>query len=121
MFLIDLFGGTESCQPLEESNRKKGHTYYWDCHSYNPLTADVLYYIHFMTHKDSQRYEKVFTYDWRMWNAKELQDLLTDAGFKNISIFWEGVDKKGLGNGRFFKTNKAENCESWVTYITATP
>jgi hypothetical protein len=56
-----------------------------------------------------------------MWDAKELQDVLIDAGFKKVTIYWEGVDKKGLGNGEFYKTNKAENCESWVTYISALP
>lgn len=121
LFLIDLFGGTDTCQSLEEKNRKNGHTYYWDCHSYNPLTADVLYYIHFKTHHDGIKHEKVFVYDWRMWNARELQDLLKDAGFKSVNIYWEGVDDKGLGNGVFKKTNKAENCQSWVTYISALP
>lgn len=121
MFLIDLFGGTETKKPLEEPSRKKGHTYYWDCESYNPLTGDVKYYIHFKTHKDQVMHKKVFVYDWRMWDAKELQDVLKDAGFKNIKIYWEGVDRKGLGNGKFFETDKAENCESWVTYICAIP
>ena len=121
LFLIDLFGGTETRKPLEEPSKRKKHTYYWDCESYNPLTAEVKYYIHFKTHKDNVMHRKVFEYDWRMWDAKELQDILKEAGFNNISIFWEGVDKKGLGNGHFFKTNKAENCESWVTYICATP
>ena len=121
LFLIDLFGGTETCQKLEEPSKRKDHTYYWDCHSYNPLTADVLYYIHFKTHRDQVKHEKVFVYDWRMWNARELQEILTDAGFKKVNIYWEGVDKKGLGNGVFTKTNIAENCESWVTYIGAIP
>jgi hypothetical protein len=106
---------------LEESSRRKDHTYYWDCESYNPLTAEVKYHIHFKTHKDGVKHNKVFTYDWRMWDAKELQDVLKDAGFKHVHIYWEGVDKKGLGNGVFFKANKAENCESWVTYICAIP
>ena len=121
MFLIDLFGGTETRKPLEEANRRKGHTYYWDCTSYNPLTAEVMYYIHFKTHHDQVKHEKVFSQDWRMWDACELQEVLADAGFKKTHIYWEGVDKKGLGNGEFYKTTKAENCESWVTYICATP
>ncbi len=118
-FFIDLFGGTEARQPLEESVKHKTHTYYWDCDSYNPLTAECQYYIHFK--KDQVKYEKVFQYDWRMWDARELQDVLEDAGFKQTHIYWEGVDKDGLGNGVFSRTTKAENCESWVTYICATP
>lgn len=121
-FFIDLFGGTETRKPLEESNRHKSHTYYWDCDSYNPLTAEAQYYIHFKTHKDQVKHEKVFSYDWRMWDAKELQDVLIDAGFKSTHTYWEGVDKKdGTGNGVFKQSMKAENCESWVTYICAIP
>lgn len=120
-FFIDLFGGTQARQPLEESAKHKNHTYYWDCDSYNPLTAEVKYYIHFKTHKDQVIHRKVFTYDWRMWDARELQDVLKDAGFKEANIYWEGEDKDGSGNGVFSRTNKASNCESWVTYICAIP
>jgi len=120
-FFIDLFGGTETRKPLEESVKHKGHTYYWDCDKYNPLTGEVQYYIHFKTHKDQVKHQKVFSYDWRMWDARELQDVLSDAGFKTTHIYWEGVDKDGTGNGVFKQATKAENCESWVTYICALP
>jgi SAM-dependent methyltransferase len=119
-FFIDLFGGTEARQELEESVKHKNHTYYWDCAKYNPLTAECLYHIHFKT-KDGVKHEKAFTYDWRMWDARELQDILEDAGFSKLHIYWEGVDKDGTGNGKFKKSTKAENCESWVTYICAQP
>ncbi len=119
-FFIDLFGGTETRKPLEESVKHKTHTYYWDCNSYNPLTAECKYYIHFK--KGTTKFEKVFTYEWRMWDARELLDILQDAGFGSTHIYWEGVDKEGLGNGVFYRSTKAEeNCESWVTYICATP
>ncbi|MBY0414210.1 MAG: class I SAM-dependent methyltransferase [Bdellovibrionales bacterium] len=119
-FFIDLFGGTEARQELEESVKHKTHTYYWDCSKYNPLTAECLYYIHFKT-SDGIKHEKVFTYDWRMWDARELLDILEEAGFSKTHIYWEGVDKDGSGNGKFKKATKADNCESWVTYICAQP
>jgi hypothetical protein len=121
LFFIDLFGGTETRKPLEESNRFKSHTYYWDCDKYDPMTAECMYYIHFKTHKNQVKHEKVFSYDWRMWDARELQEVLADAGFKDIQIYWEGVDKEGLGNGVFKVAKTTENCESWVTYISARP
>lgn len=120
-FFIDMFGGTETRQELEESVVHKKHTYYWDCSKYNPLTSECLYYIHFKTHDDGIKHEKVFTYDWRMWDARELMDILEDAGFSKCHIYWEGVDKDGTGNGVFKKSLKADNCESWVTYICAQP
>jgi hypothetical protein len=121
VFFLDLFGGTDSRKEIEESNRHKNHTYYWECDRYNPLTADCLYYIHFKDHKTKVKHEKVFVYDWRMWDAKEIQDVLSDAGFSNIQIYWEGVDKNGEGDSKFKPTTKADNCESWVTYISARP
>lgn len=118
-FFIDLFGGTEARQELEEKVKHKSHTYFWDCDSYNPLTSEVQYYIHFET--KGVKYEKVFSYDWRMWDARELLDILEDAGFSKTHIYWEGVAKDGTGNGIFKKAKKADNCESWVTYICAQP
>lgn len=118
-FFIDLFGGSEARKVQVESAIHPGHIYYWDCAKYNPLTGEVLYHIHFKDKKTKKTYKKVFTYDWRMWDAKELLDVLADAGFKHTQIYWEGVDKNGDGNGVFYETQKATNCESWVTYIMA--
>ena len=118
-FFIDLFGGTETKMPREESVKHSDHTYYWDCDSYNPITGDVLYYIHFKTHRDGVKHEKVFKYDWRMWDMRELIDILEEAGFSKVHTYWEGFGKDGTGDGVYKKTNKAENCESWVTYLVA--
>ncbi len=121
MFFIDLFGGTDARKPSEESARHTGHTYYWECESYNPLTAECFYSIHFKDHKSGIKHKRVFTYDWRMWDNRELVDLLKSAGFSKVKTFWEGVDSNGDGNGVFRETLKADNCESWVTYIAAVP
>lgn len=119
VFFLDLFGGTDARKEIEESNRHRKHTYYWECDFYNPLTAECRYYIHFKKHDTKIKYEKVFTYDWRMWDAREILDILEDAGFTQNQIYWEGEDKNGEGDGKFRPTTKADNCESWVTYITA--
>ena len=120
-FFIDLFGGTEARKESLESIRHKGHTYFWECEKYNPLTAECFYSIHFKDHKSGIMYKRVFTYDWRMWDNRELCDLLKDAGFSKVKMFWEGVDRDGTGNGVFKESTKADNCESWVTYICAHP
>lgn len=119
VFFLDLFGGTDTRKELIESNKHKSHTYFWECESYNPLTAECMYYIHFLKHDTKVKYEKVFKYDWRMWDAREVQDILLDAGFSEIQIYWEGEDENGEGDGNFKATTKADNCESWVTYIAA--
>jgi len=116
-FFIDLFGGTEARKELVERQDHPNHSYYWDCESYNPLTEECLYKIHFK--KDGKKYTDVFTYDWRLWGAMELREVLEDAGFSQVVTYWEGTDADGSGDGKFYRSMKEENCESWVTYIMA--
>lgn len=121
LFFIDLFGGSDCCEPLEEATEHDDHTYYWDCDKFNPLTNEVLYYIHFKTHKDKVKHERVFTYDWRMWSPMELREIMYEAGFSKVDTFWEGTDDDGTGDGNFYVSEEEENCESWVIYMCARP
>ena len=116
-FFIDLFGGTDACQEMVEETEHDDHTYFWDCESFNPITSEVLYYIHF--EQEGVKYERVFTYDWRMWGLTELQDIMREAGFSKVVAYWEGEDGDGGGDGNFYPSTKEENCESWVTYLCA--
>lgn len=116
-FFVDIFGGTECGQELVEETEHDDHTYYWDCDRYNPLTNEVLYYIHFQTHDDGVKYDKVFTYDWRHWTPREVVDAMEEAGFSQVKTYWEGEDGEGGGDGEFYESTQEENCESWVTYI----
>ncbi len=121
MFIIDLFGGLEARQPLVEETEHDDFSYFWDCDRYNPLTQECFYAIHFSTKANQMKYENVFTYDWRLWGPRELRDILEDAGFSQTKIYWEGEDEDGTGDGNFYQTEYAENCDSWVTYIIAIP
>lgn len=122
-FFIDLFGGTEARDVCveETEDEEAGFTYFWDCDKYNPITHECFYAIHFKTHNDGKKYRNVFTYDWRLWGLAELREIMEDAGFSKTVAFWEGDDDDGTGDGEFYKTEEAENCESWVTYIMALP
>ena len=117
IFMVDIFGGTECRDSMVEETEHDDHSYFWDCDKYNPLTNEVLYYIHF--EQDGKRYDKAFTYDWRMWTVAEIKDIMLEAGFSKTITYWEGDDEDGDGDGNFFRTSDAENCESWVTYICA--
>lgn len=116
-FFVDIFGGTECAQELEEETEHDDHTYYWDCDRYNPLANEVLYYIHFKTHDDGVKYDRVFTYDWRQWTPREVIEAMEEAGFSQVKTYWEGEDGEGGGDGEFYESSVEENCESWVTYI----
>ncbi len=46
---------------------------------------------------------------------------MEEAGFSKTVGYWEGEDEEdGSGDGEFFATDEAENCDAWVTYIAAT-
>ena len=75
------FGGTETRQELVEETEHEAHSYFWDCDQFNPLTNECQYYIHFKV--DNTKYEKAFSYDWRMWTIPEIKEILVDAGFSN--------------------------------------
>ena len=62
-------------------------------------------------------HESVFKYDWRMWSIPEIKEIMLEVGFQDTLVYWEGTNKKGLGNGIFSKRKKGEACLSWIAYI----
>jgi SAM-dependent methyltransferase len=119
LFIIDAYGGSDSFREIEEERHLDGFTYVWDQNHYNPITGDVVNYIHFRF-PDGSQMRKAFTYHWRLWTLPELQEALADAGFRTSTVYWEGtVQKTGEGNGKFKPTRRGEACEGWIAYIVA--
>lgn len=118
VFILDCFGGSNCYEPNVEQTNHKSFVYYWDQDSYDPITNDAKFYIHFKRKGEKKR-EKVFEYDWRLWSIPELRDILTEVGFKKVHVYWEGTTKNGEGDGVFTKSQEGEVCESWVSYIAA--
>jgi len=121
IFVIDLHGGPESIQELEEETEMddESFTYVWDQDSINPITSEARLHIHFRF-PDGSEMTNAFTYDWRLWGLTELSDILADAGFSHTDCYWEGTDDDGeSGNGVFTKTKKGEACLSYVAYLVA--
>ena len=64
--------------------------------------------------------ERAFTYDWRLWTLPEITETLLEAGFADVSVYWEGTEEKtGEGNGIFTVTTRGEACEGWIAYLVA--
>ncbi len=120
LFLLDLFGGPDCQTEIEEETQHPNFSYYWDCQKFNPITNECMYAIHFKP-KGMKKQKDIFTYDWRMWSMAELREILIDAGFSKTYGYWEGDDGEGGGDGNFVRTEEAETCEAWVTYIAALP
>tara|TARA_B100000749_G_scaffold280897_1_gene280780 strand:+ start:56407 stop:57246 length:840 start_codon:yes stop_codon:yes gene_type:complete len=116
IFVVDCFGGSQCFEPNEEETEHKGYSYFWDQDSFDPVTNEAQFYIHFKRKGEKKR-EKVFSYDWRMWSIPEVREIMLEAGFKDTAVYWEGTDEDGEGDGEFTRVTKGEDCESWVAYI----
>lgn len=118
IFIIDCFGGSQCQEPNEEETEHGEFSYFWDQDKFDPVTNEALFHIHFKR-KGEKKKEKVFSYDWRMWSLPELCEVMSEVGFSNTHIYWEGTDKDGEGNGEFTRVTEGEDCESWVAYVAA--
>lgn len=121
VFFLDAFGGYEAAKELTEERECDGFTYIWDQYSFNPITSEMQCYIHFKT-DDGVEYNRAFSYYWRLWTLPELQELLMEAGFSQVEVYWEGTDEKtGEGDGQFISTEMGTADAGWVCYIVALP
>ncbi|HWA71442.1 MAG TPA: class I SAM-dependent methyltransferase [Polyangiaceae bacterium] len=119
IFLLDAYGGWESEEPmLEERAIAGGFTYVWDQHSFDPITHRVVNYIHFHF-RDGTKLERAFTYDWRYWTLPELKELLLEAGYRDVQVYWDTSDNDETEAYKVCRT--AENQPGWLAYLVAIP
>lgn len=112
LFFIDLFGGVSCYEPNEEVTDHGSFKYYWDQDCFDPITNYTKCHIHFKRKSERQKRQKVFSYDWRLWTLPEVKDVLEDAGFSKVHIFWE------MDSGELKKIkNSDEVCETWIAYF----
>lgn len=121
ILFLDFYGGYEAHQELEEKTKHKeqGFTYVWDQAEYNPITGECTNYIHFHF-KDGSKMKNAFTYTWRLWTMPEILDLLEECQF-NATVYWEGSDEDGEGNGVFEPTTQGEADAGWIAYLVCEP
>lgn len=117
LFLVDAYGGWEAQEPmLEPREIAGGFTYIWDQHSFDPITHEVVNHIHFKF-KDGTKMDKAFTYEWRYWTLPELQELLHEAGFSDVRVYWDQAEDEDDEDYRHAKS--AENQPGWLSYLVA--
>lgn len=119
MLVLDVFGGHEAFRPLKESRQCDGFTYVWEQAAFDPISHDMLCHIHF-ERDDGSQVSPAFSYDWRLWTLPEITELLTEAGFGQIQVYWEGVDSEtGEGNGHYEPATCGTPDPAWISYVTA--
>jgi hypothetical protein len=126
VLVLDMFGGTECLDELEEETELEDveGTYVWEHAKFNPITNEILCHIHF-EFPDKSRMDKAFTYDWRLWSLPELKELLEEAGYSKVRIYWEKFEDTDddddylESSGEFYEATEVENQESWHAYVVA--
>jgi hypothetical protein len=119
IFFLDAYGGYDAPKELEEPRDCEGFTYIWEQASFNPIDSCMTCHIHFEFPDDS-RMENAFTYHWRLWTLPELTELLSEAGFRQVEVYWEGTDEEtNEGDGVFEPATVGDADPGWVCYIVA--
>lgn len=119
VMIMDAFGGYDAMREMTERTEHKKFTYIWDQHRYDPVTGEILCHIHF-AFPDGSKLKKAFTYDWRLWSLPELQELLYEAGFKRVTVYWQGTEEgTNEGNGIFEPAEHGEADPAWICFISA--
>jgi hypothetical protein len=125
VLMLDIFGGTEAITHTREKRKIEGEAFkfIWEQEKYNPITNEILCHINFKF-SDGSAIKHAFTYDWRLWTIAELTELLTEAGFSKVHVYWEEyVDDKDedymISTGKYIEVSEVENQESWVSYLFA--
>lgn len=119
IFFLDAYGGYDAPKVLEEERECDGFTYIWDQAAFNPIDSRMHCRIHF-EFPDGSRMENAFDYYWRLWTLPEICELLDEAGFSQVDVYWEGTDEEtGEGDGVFEPTETGDADAGWVCYIVA--
>ncbi len=120
VFFLDAYGGSDAFRRLRESRRMaRGITYVWHQADYDPISGHTTCHIHFRF-KDGSRLRNAFTYDWRVWTLPEIREVLVEAGFRRVTVYWEGWDEKEWeGNGEFKPAKRGDPDLGWIVYVVA--
>ena len=119
IFFLDCYGGYDASREMRERTKLDGFTYVWDQAEYNPTNGDMTCHIHFRF-PDGSRLDNAFSYHWRLWTMQEVREILDEAGFRRVTVWWQGWDEnEEEGDGEFEQVEDADADAAWVSYIVA--
>ena len=122
ILFMDAYGGYDSYREIEEEREIEDgdttFTYIWEQEKYEPISGNLICHIHF-AFEDGSRLDRAFSYDWRLWSLPEIRELLGEAGFSKVTVYWQGFDEDGEPDGEFVPVEEGEADAGWICYITA--
>ena len=119
IFMLDAYGGYDAFRTMRERQDFGRFTYIWDQSDYDPVSGETVCHIHF-AFPDGSRLNRAFSYHWRLWTLVELREVLTEAGFRASTVYWQGTDPKtGEGTDEFKPAKRGDPDPAWIAYIVA--
>ena len=119
IFFLDAYGGYEAPMEITEPRDCDGFTYIWEQASFNPIDSLMECLIHF-EFPDKSRLDSAFRYHWRLWTLPEIREILVEAGFERVTVYWEGTDEENNeGNGIYEPAETGDADPGWVCYVVA--
>lgn len=123
LFFLDAYGGYDAPRELVETRRIEDgcgepFTYVWEQADFDPISARMRCHIHFRF-DDGSALERAFSYEWRLWTLPEIRELLAEAGFGRIDVYWQGWDAEGEPDGDFQPVARGTADAAWIAYLSA--
>jgi len=125
LLVLDIWGGSESLVLQEEQREIENSQdeqigdfiFIWDQDVFDPFTYLYTTRIHF-SFSDESELRNAFRYDWRLWTIPEVRELMTEAGFRDIHVLWEGMDPETReGTETYHRAEKGDADLAWIAYI----
>ncbi len=119
ILFLDAYGGFEAYQVQKEKRKVGDYTFVWEQAEFNSVTYEQKCAIHFKF-KDGSKLKNAFTYEWRIWGARELREILEEAGFKNVSLYRQAFDEEtDEPLDEYVPGDDAGDFACWLGYVVA--
>ena len=119
VLFLDVFGGSECYQVQKEKRKLDGFKYVWEQAEFNAITNELSCRIHFHF-PDKSKLKNAFSYTWRVWGARELREILVEAGYSETIVYRQKFDPKtDEALDEYIATDEAEDYACWLGYIVA--
>lgn len=86
--------------------------YVWEQHPYDPVTKIGDYSIHFRL-PNGRWLNDAFTYHWRLWEIREVREILLEAGFRDTKVIWPTDETMT----EYVEVEHGDDCEVWLAYV----
>ncbi|MBS1962452.1 MAG: class I SAM-dependent methyltransferase [Bdellovibrionales bacterium] len=86
--------------------------YVWEQHPYDPVTKVSDYSIHFRL-PNGRWLNDAFTYHWRLWEIREVREILLEAGFRDTRVLWPTDETMS----EYVEVEHGDDADVWLAYV----